>query len=157
MRSLGPSQLLAFLASGAILGLSAAQLTTGFGLSFPVSPLSMIITLPIIGVAIFLASLPIARYRKQLEKYTEGPRPQRPNPFYAVRVLVISRATSLAGALFAGWHLGALVWLFSFSVAPAALVSSTGFGLAGSLVMLGGGMVAEQNCRAPRDPGEGAE
>ena len=157
MRSLSSSQLLSFLAAGAILGLSAVQLSTGFGFSFPASPASMIITLPIIGIAVLLASLPIARYRRQLEKYQEGPRPQRPNPFYAVRVLVISRATALTGALFSGWHLGALVWLFSFSVAPAALVTNAGFGLAAALIMLGGGMIAEQNCKAPRDPGEGAE
>lgn len=156
MKSLQPSQLLAFLASGVVLGLSGAQLFTGFGMAFPQSPWTMIITLPLIGLAVLIASLPIVRYRKKLEKYTEGERPARPNPFYAFRVLVIARATSLAAALFAGWHLGGLIWLFSFSVAPTALVASSGSGAAGSLVMLGCALVAEQNCKAPRDPGEEA-
>lgn len=156
MKALQPSQLLAFLAVGIILGLTAAQLASGFGMAFPQSPWSLIITLPLIGIATLLASVPIARYRKKLEKYTEGPRPARPNPFYAFRVLVIARATSLTAALFAGWHLGGLLWLFSFSVAPSALVLSSGLGAAASLVMLGCAWIAEHNCKAPTDPGEEA-
>lgn len=157
MKSLPPSQLAVFLTIGLVLGLSGVQLLSGFGYPFPVSPWSMIITLPLIGIGVWLASLPIARYRTKLEQYSEGPRPSRPNPFYAFRVLVIARATSLAGALFVGWHLGAVIWLVSFSVAPAALTQPTLFAVAGAIVMLAGGLIAEQNCKTPKDPGEEAK
>jgi hypothetical protein len=117
----------------------------------------MLIVLPVIAVVVYFASYPIFRYRKKAEKYESGPRPNRPNPFYAFRVRLVSRAVALTGSLFAGWHLGQLLWLISFSVAPAALVLPTALGLLGGGSMLGGGLLAEFNCRAPRDPGEGTE
>jgi hypothetical protein len=157
MKTLPPSQLLVFLAIGLVAGLSSSQLASSLGYSFLVSPNSMLIVLPVIAVAVYIASYPIFRYRKKAEKYETGPRPNRPNPFYAFRVLLVSRAVALTGSLFAGWHLGQLLWLISFSVAPAALVLPTALGLLGGGSMLGGGLLAEFNCRAPRDPGEGTE
>ncbi len=156
MKTLQPNQLLAFLAIGMIGGLSAAQLATGFGLAFPQSPWTLILTLPAIGIAVLIASLPIARYRRQLTKVEEGKRAARPNPFYAFRVLIVARATALTAALFAGWYLGGLIWLFGFSVAPAALVTSSGIGLLAAGLMLGCAVAAEHNCKAPSDPGEEA-
>ncbi len=157
MKTLPPSQLLMFLAIGLVAGLTSSQLASSLGYSFLVSPNSMLIVLPVIAVAVYIASYPIFRYRKKAEKYESGPRPNRPNPFYAFRVLLVSRAVALTGPLFAGWHLGQLLWLISFSVAPAALVLPTALGLLGGGSMLGGGLLAEFNCRAPRDPGEGTE
>ena len=157
MKPLQPAGLASFLAAGAVLGLTAAQLATGLGYSFPLSPWSMILMLPLIGVAIYLATLPIYRYRKSLEKWESGPRPSRPNPFFAFRALVMSRAIALTAALFAGWYLGGLIWLVSFSIAPTGLTTPTVFGAVGSLVMLGGGLAGEYNCRAPRGPNEEAE
>ncbi len=157
MRPLQPAGLASFLAAGAVLGLSGAQLATGLGYSFPLSPWSMILMLPLIGVAIYLATLPIYRYRKSLEKWESGPRPSRPNPFFAFRALVVSRAIALTAAVGAGWYVGGRVWRVSFSVAPAGLTTPTVFGAVGSLVMLGGGLAGEYNCRAPRGPNEEAE
>jgi hypothetical protein len=85
MKPLQPAGLASFLAAGAVLGLTAAQLATGLGYSFPLSPWSMILMLPLIGVAIYLATLPIYRYRKSLEKWESGPRPSRPNPFFRIQ------------------------------------------------------------------------
>jgi hypothetical protein len=53
--------------------------------------------------------------------------------------------------------LGGLIWLVSFSIAPTGLTTPTVFGAIGSLVMLGGGLAGEYNCRAPRGPNEEAE
>ena len=157
MKNLPPTQLIMFLAVGFVAGLSSSQLATSFGYSFLVSPASLLIVLPAIAIGIYLASYPIYRYRKKAEKYESGPRPTRPNPFFAFRVLLVARAVALTGSLFAGWHLGQLLWLISFSVAPAGLVLPTVLGLLGSASMLGGGLLGEYNCRAPRDPGEGTE
>lgn len=157
MKNLPPTQLMMFLAIGLVAGLSSSQLATSFGYSFLVSPASLLIVLPVIAIGIYLASYPIYRYRKKAEKYEVGPRPTRPNPFFAFRVLLVARAVALTGSLFAGWHLGQLLWLISFSVAPAGLVMPTVLGLLGSASMLGGGLLGEYNCRAPRDPGEGTE
>jgi hypothetical protein len=108
------------------------------------------------GLAIYLLTLPISGYRAKVEKLV-SPAPKRPNPFYAFRLLVLARAVMLTGAGFLGWHLGQLVWLVSFSVAPIGLVAPTLFGLGGSGLMLLGGILAELNCRLPKDPdGESA-
>ena len=157
MKNLPPTQLMMFMAVGLVAGLSSSQLATSFGYSFLVSPASLLTVLPVIAIGIYLASYPIYRYRKKAEKYELGPRPTRPNPFFAFRVLLVARAVALTGSLFAGWHLGQLLWLISFSVAPAGLVLPTVLGLLGSASMLGGGLLGEYNCRAPRDPGEGTE
>jgi hypothetical protein len=157
MKNLPPTQLMMFLAVGLVAGLSSSQLATSFGYSFLVSPASLLIVLPVIAIGIYLASYPIYRYRKKAEKYESGPRPTRPNPFFAFRVLLVARAVALTGSLFAGWHAGQFLWLISFSVAPAGLVLPTVLGLLGSASMLSGGLLGEYNCRAPRDPGEGTE
>ena len=138
------------------LAVNVAQLFAGFGQSFPQSPATLLLTMPGIGIAVVLITLPIYRYRKAVESYTQGPRPERPNPFYALRALVLSRATALAGTVFAGWHLGALIWLVVFSVAPQGPVLVTSIGILSSLVMLAGGLLGQHNCKAPRS-GNGEE
>jgi hypothetical protein len=111
----------------------------------------LIITMPLIEIAVVLATLPIYRYRKAVEEYKSGPRPERPNPFYALRALLLSRATALAGTIFVGWHAGALIWLVVFSVAPPTPVMVTSIALVSSIVMLASGLIAQQNCRVPKD------
>lgn len=156
MKVIGWPNLLGFFAIGLVLSISAIQLLAGNGLPFPLSPNSLLITLPLMGIVVYLASWPIYRYRRELEHFTQGARPARPNPFYAFRVMVLARATALAGSLFFGWHLGAGFWLLAFSVAPGALLAPTGFGLLGSAVMLVGGLLGQLNCRTPKN-GDGEE
>jgi hypothetical protein len=157
MKPLSHRSLIGFISIGLVAGVSSSQLITGIGQSFPVSPVSLLISLPVIAAMVVLATVPIYRYRKLSEKHSFGSRPIRPNPFLAYRALVLSRAVALTGALFAGWHLGQLVWLLAVSVAPSQLVAPSLFGLIGGSTALGGGLLGEHNCRAPRDPGEGAE
>jgi hypothetical protein len=133
------------------MSINIVQLFAGFGQSFPQSPLSLIITMPLIGIAVVLATLPIYRYRKQVEEYSSGPRPARPDSEYAIKALVLSRATALAGNIFVGWHFGALIWLVVFSVAPIGPVTITSIALLSSLSMLVAGLIGQRNCRVPRD------
>lgn len=134
---------------GLVLGLVVAQLSAGFGYVFPASPTSLPISLLALALANYLFSYPIYRYRKRLGGYKEGIRPERPNPFYAVRVLILARSSVLAGALFAGWHAGLLIWLVSFSVAPENLMQSSVFGLVGAVALTIGGLVSQWNCKTP--------
>lgn len=134
-----------------LLSINVVQLFSGFGQSYPQSPITLIITMPLIGIVVVLVTLPILRYRKAVENYSSGPRPERPDPFYALRALVLSRATALAGAIFVGWHLGALIWLVVFSVAPVGPVTLTSIALLSSIAMLAGGLMGQSNCKAPRD------
>lgn len=134
-----------------MLGINVVQLFSGFGQSYPQSPISLIITMPLIGIVVVMLTLPILRYRRAVEQHTQGPRPERPNPIYAVRALVLARATALAGTIFVGWHLGALIWLVVFSVAPIGPVTQTSWALLASIVMLVAGLIGQSNCKAPKD------
>lgn len=134
---------------GLVLGLVLSQLSAGFGYVFPASPTTLPISLLVLALANYLFSFPIYRYRKQLASYKEGVRPERPNPFYAVRVLILARASVLAGALFAGWHAGLIIWLLSFSVAPENLMLTSSFGLVGAVALTIGGLVSQWNCKTP--------
>jgi hypothetical protein len=134
---------------GLALGLVLSQLSAGFGYVFPASPTTLPISLLVLALANYLFSFPIYRYRQQLGRYKEGIRPERPNPFYAVRVLILARASVLAGALFAGWHAGVIIWLVSFSVAPENLMLTSSFGLVGAVALTIGGLVSQWNCKTP--------
>jgi Zn-dependent protease len=71
--------------------------------------------------------------------------------------LVLARAIILTAAGFFGWHLGGLIWLFTFSNAPSQLVTPALIGLAGSLIMLLAGYLAEFNCRTTKNKDEEVE
>ena len=153
---LKPSIVAYWFLAGAVLGISVSQFASVTGSAFLATSSSLSITLGAIGIVIYFLTWPILRYRLKIEKQVH-PQPKRPNPFYAFRLLVLSRAITLTGGGFLGWHLGQIIWLFSFSVAPAGLVAPTLFGLGGSALMLLGGLAAEYNCRLPKDPdGESA-
>lgn len=153
---LKPSIVAYWFLAGVVLGISVSQFASATGSAFLASSSSLSITLGVIGIVIYFLTWPIMRYRLKIEKQVH-PQPKRPNPFYAFRLLVLSRAITLTGGGFIGWHLGQLIWLVSFSVAPAGLLTPTLVGLAGSALMLLGGLASEYNCRLPKDPdGESA-
>ena len=72
------------------------------------------------------------------------------DPFYATRVVVLAKASSLAGALVTGLAAAILVFLLTRSVLPAvgsltmAVVTAVG-----AVVLLAGGLVAEKMCTLP--------
>ncbi|MEY4714345.1 MAG: hypothetical protein RIQ37_675 [Actinomycetota bacterium] len=144
---------------GIILGTSTSQLLVSTGEAFPLSPVSLSITLFVCAVLGYSFTIPILRYRKKIDRFAKGEikdRPARVNPFIAFRILVFARSVAIAGAGFLGWHLGQLIWLFAFSVAASGLVLQTIFGAIGGAAMLVAGLLGEQNCKTPEDPKDGA-
>lgn len=136
---------------GVIAGGSVAQLTSGYGLAFPASDAFLATSLIAIGIAVYGATFPIFRYRRLVEKrITQAVK--RPDPLLSFRLLVLSRAVMITAVGFLGWHIGQLIWLWVFSIAPAALVTPTILGAAASLLLYLGGLGAEFNCRLPKDP-----
>ena len=136
--------LVAFIAAAA-----SAQFATGFGFALPVAPASLAVTVLVIGVAVVGASLPIANYRRKKEA---GKASSRPNPFYAVRVLLFARAAQITASGFLGWHLGLGIWLVAFT--PSALAQETFLAAVLCLAGLLSALLAEWNCRAPKDGDE---
>jgi hypothetical protein len=104
-----------------------------------------------IGIGIYGSTFPIFLYRNQVEKLQQQV-VKRPDPLLSFRLLVLARAVMITGLGFLGWHIGQLVWLWLFSIAPTGLVQPTLVGVAASLLLYLGGLGAEYNCRLPKDP-----
>jgi hypothetical protein len=127
-----------------------ASFMVGRGLQVPVSPANLLITLAAISVVLLALAIPIWRYRSAL-KQKSSQRPKRVNPFYAVRVLLLAKASSLAGALFASWHLGVVVFSLSGAVVVQSLVLQNSFGFIASVMLIVAALITEQICRLPQD------
>jgi cytochrome bd-type quinol oxidase subunit 2 len=148
--------LAAWFVIGVLAGALVSQLTAGFGLTFATTDAFLATSLVVIGLGIYGATYPIFRYRNQVEKASAN-RVKRPDALLSFRLLVLSRAVMITGLGFVGWHIGQLIWLWIFSIAPTGLVAPTIVGAVASMLMYLGGLGAEYNCRLPKDPdGESA-
>lgn len=154
MRALNAGTLLLSVLVGAVLGASTSALTVSLGWPLLVSPPTLILALIGLGLISLALTIPLVRYRSGLEKYRAGSlkrRPDRPNPFYAFRVLIWARASALAGGVFLGWHLGQLLWVASFALAAEGVVQTNGLGLLASATLTVLAWLAERNCRSGQD------
>lgn len=145
-----------------LIGWMVPSITAGFliprilvvnGGKIPVTSLSLILTLPIIGILLVVAAIPMIRYRRALAaqlKTSTSTRPKRVNPFYAVRLVLMAKAIAISGSIFAGWHLG-LVWMQLTSPVVASSIVQNALALVGSIVMLVAGIFVERICRLPED------
>ena len=145
-----------------LVGWMVPSITAGFliprilvvnGGKVPVTSLSLLLTLPIIGILLLLAAIPMIRYRRALAAQLKTPtstRPKRVNPFYAVRLVLMAKAIAISGSIFSGWHLG-LIWMQLTSPVVAGSIAQNGLALIGSLVMLVAGIIVERICRLPED------
>lgn len=157
MKPLRVQQVLAWLVPTTVAGFVVPMLLVRQGQPQPDSPISMSLTLIVMALIGLGVTLPIVSYRRKLARFVAGElkqRPGRPNPVYATRALMLAQATALAGAGFAGWHLGYLIWLLSDAVVQGGL--ETWLGLSASVVALALGWIGERNCRAPKDEGGAA-
>lgn len=132
-------------------GYFLAALMVSRGFQLPVSPTNLLITLGAIGVVLLALSIPIWRYRSALRE-NEVKRPKRVDPFYAVRVLLLAKASSLAGALFAGWHAGVVGYQVFSPVVTPVLALQNGLGFFASFALVASAYLTEQLCRLPNDP-----
>jgi hypothetical protein len=127
-----------------------ASFMVGRGLQVPVSPSNLLITLAAISAVLLVLSIPIWRYRSAL-KQKPSQRPKRVDPFYAVRVLLLAKASALAGVLFASWHLGVVIFTLSRAVVVQSLVLQNAFGFIASVMLIVAALITEQICRLPQD------
>jgi hypothetical protein len=86
---------------------------------------------------------------------TNGPATRPVPPLTAARAVQAAKATSLAGAAFAGLWLGLLAYVLPAAADVAAAGEDTTtalIGLLGALVMIAGALFLEHCCRAPAEP-----
>ncbi|MHB1173145.1 MAG: DUF3180 domain-containing protein [Lacisediminihabitans sp.] len=129
-------------------GVGGALLETalaGAGRPILIPPATLPIALVAIGVLVIALALPIRRL-------TKGKAKAPINPFYATRVVMLAKASSLTGALLAGLGFGVVIYLLTRLAVPGA--GSLGLAIAmfvGAGILLAAGLVAEYMCTIPPD------
>lgn len=123
--------------------LDAALASSGRPIVVP--PFTLPIALVAIGVIVLLLARPVNKAVRTRE-YSSV------DPFYATRVVVLAKASSLAGGLLAGAGTGILLYLLSRSVVPGVgsilMAAAT---IVGAAILLAAGLIAERMCTIPPD------
>jgi hypothetical protein len=138
-----PSLLVAVALLGAALGwlLETALVASGRAAFIP--PVTLAAALALIAVIVVVMAVPVFRV-------VRGTAKSRIDPFYATRVVLLAKATSITGALLGGAAVAVLVYLLTRSVTPPT--ASLGLAIAtvvAGVLLLVGGLVAEKMCTLP--------
>ncbi|TQL41982.1 uncharacterized protein DUF3180 [Homoserinimonas aerilata] len=142
MKRTRASLLLVMVVIGFVVGLFAQLALASAGRPGVVPPVTLAIVLAAIGGIVVALAVPIRRSVK-------GSARSRVDPFYALRVLVLAKASALSGGLLAGVGVGFIVYLLTRSV-PALGSIGYSIGMAvGAVLLLAGGLIAEELCRVP--------
>jgi hypothetical protein len=107
-------------------------------------PVSLPITLTAIAIVIVALAVPVRRS-------VTGKKKDRLDPFYAVRVAVLAKSSSLTGALLTGLGAGIIVHTLSLPILNGELLGRGIAQTVGAALLLAAGLVAERMCTVPPD------
>lgn len=133
---------------GFVLGLLVEIAAAASGRPIIVPPLTLPLTLVVVGIVVVMLAWPI-------RQVTRGRAQRQVDPFRAMRVAVLAKASSLSGSLVLGAGLGIVAFILTRSVVPA--VASVWLAVAtaiGAGILLAGGLVAEKFCTLRPDDDE---
>lgn len=149
MKRTGVTAVVLVVALGFVMGMLSQLALASAGRPGITPPVTLAIVLGLIGVIVVVLAVPIRRSVK-------GTR-QRVDPFYALRVLVLAKASALSGGLITGVGTGFVVYLLTRTV-PALGSVGYSIGIAvGATVLLVAGLIAESMCRVPPADDEDSE
>lgn len=138
-----PSFLLAQGIAGAVIGWVLELALVSSGKPAVIPPITLGAALGLIGILIVLLALPVFRVVRKVPG-------AQVDPFFATRVVLLAKASSMAGSLISGLAVAILVFLLSRSVLPAVgSVSMAAATTVGSILLLAGGLIAEKMCTLP--------
>ncbi|WEG09215.1 DUF3180 domain-containing protein [Microbacterium horticulturae] len=155
MKRTGAASLIVAAVLGGGAGYLFDQLLTSAGRPTFTPQISLPILLVALGVIVVLLALPIRRA-------TQGKADAPVNPFHAVRIAMLAKASSLVGAVFTGVSLGLLLFLLTRPAEPSVGSLGALIGTAvGAVLLLVGGLIAEHLCTIRKDdddkhPGAGS-
>ena len=145
MTRTNPLHLVLLVGFGGVLMWLVETTLAASGRAVLIPPFTLGIALLLIGVIVVVMALPVRKVARRVPGSTV-------DPFYATRVVIIAKASSLAGALLAGAGLGVGFYLLSRAVLPAVGSITMAFAAAlGAVVLLVAGLVAENMCTIPPD------
>lgn len=140
-----PRPLLLLALAGFVVGFLLDLWAASRGTASFVPPLTFPLTLVAVGAIVVGFAVPIHRR-------VTGRSDASIDPFQATRVVSLAKASSLAGALLAGFGLGILSFLLSRSTMPGiASVWLAVAATAGAALLIVAGLVAERLCTLPKD------
>ena len=126
------------------IGLAAA------GSAVLVPPYSLSVALAGIGLILVAAGWPI-------RQAVRGTATRRLDPFLAMRVLLLAKASTLAGSLIGGGCLGVALYLLSRPVLPAAALAPAISAVIASAALVAAGLLVEHWCRVPPEDDDPAD
>jgi hypothetical protein len=159
VRRTGPGVLVVAVAIGFAAGFVVDQLLTAAGSPTFTPSVTLPILLVLLGVFVVLLAVPIRRA-------THGASGTPVNPFRALRIAMLAKASSIVGAVFAGFGGGLTVFLLTRPVTPS--IGSWGAVIAtivSGALLVAAGLIAEHLCtirkddddEQPGDPGPGID
>lgn len=145
MKRTGPASLIVAAVLGVGAGFLFDQLLTSAGRPTFTPQLSLPVLLIALGVIVVLLAVPIHRA-------SHGHSDTPLNPFHAVRIAMLAKASSLVGAVFGGGALGLILFLLTRPAEPSvgSLGALIGTAVAAVLLLVGG-LVAEHLCTIRKD------
>lgn len=145
MKRTGATLLLTAALVGAVVGFVADQLLTAGGRPTFTPSLMLPVLLVLLGAITVLLALPIRRA-------ITGPGTAPVDPFRAVRIAMLAKASSIVGAFVAGVALGLLAFLLTRPVTPSlGSTSAVVAAVVGGVVLVAAGLVAEHLCTIRKD------
>ncbi len=151
MKPISPLIITAWVLVSGIVGFGYSTFAVNNGLEVPISGITLSISTAFIAVILLGLAVPIWKYKRSITKALTTSKPLPVNPFYAVRVLLLSKAAAITGAMLIGWHAGVLVKQFT---APVVVIDATTpniTALVAAVLLLIVGFIVEQVCKLPGD------
>lgn len=115
-----------------------------------VPPWSWGVGLGLLGALLLGIAWPI---RQRLHS---GTRSDLLDPFYATRVVLLAKSSTLSGAVFLGGALGVGVFFLMRPVVTPDNLWASAAALLGAILLMGGGIAAERWCTLPPDSTSGS-
>ena len=142
-----------------LIGLAALGFVAGFLLEYGVEAQGRALIIPPITLPLTLlaAAAIVLGFAIPIRRTVSGTRKKPIDPFQAMRIVVLAKASSLVGALLTGAGLGAVVYFTTRPVLPA--IGSMWLAIAscvGAAVLTAAGLLAEYLCTLPKDDDDDA-
>jgi hypothetical protein len=149
MKPINPWLLLVIGAGVALAGYFATVLTTRYGLSTPVLPLTGLVTMGVIVLLTLVLGIRVLRWRN-------GKKKKMLNPILAAWTLVLAQACAYTGSVLLGWHAGIFLdQLRLWNLRSTQGLTWQALAMAGGgLIMVVVGLVVERFCRIPPEDGD---
>ena len=151
MKPISPLIITVWVLVSGIAGFGYSTFAVNNGLEVPISGITLALSTALIAVVLLGLAVPIWKYKRTITKALTTSKPLPVNPFYAVRVLLLSKAAAITGAMLIGWHAGVLVKQFTAPVVVTDATTPNITALVAAVLLLIVGFVVEQICKLPSD------